>query len=150
MVTATMVRTSPLLKGRSCSAVPWKLYLAMHSVPDGHTAWGGGKRGGCEPPVWGMPPTPSRRGAARPRVVLTCIPDIFSGGSGARISREGHVTRYHETCGGKGAAEKGPPAGTGTAPWGSALRGWVGNLRSHKGFLEQLLPPKKPNPNPKM
>lgn len=45
MVTATMVRTSPLLKGRSCSAVPWKLYLAMHSVPDGHTAWGGGQTG---------------------------------------------------------------------------------------------------------
>ena len=44
LVTATMVRTSPLLKGRSCSAVPWKLYLAIHSVPDGQTAWPG--RGG--------------------------------------------------------------------------------------------------------
>lgn len=42
LVTATMVRTSPLLNGRSCSAVPWKLYLAIHSVPDGQTAWGGG------------------------------------------------------------------------------------------------------------
>lgn len=114
MVTATMVRTSPLLKGRSCSAVPWKLYLAMHSVPDGHTAWGG-QTGPREPPAWWVPPTPSRRGAARPCPALTCIPDIFSGGSGARISREGHVTRYHETCGGKGAAEKGPAAGTGTA-----------------------------------
>lgn len=28
---------------------------------------------------------------------LTCIPDIFSGGSGDRISQEGHVTWYHET-----------------------------------------------------
>lgn len=33
-----MVRTSPLQKGRSCSAVPWKLYLAIHSVPDGQAA----------------------------------------------------------------------------------------------------------------
>lgn len=38
LVTATMVSTSPLLNGRSCSAVPWKLYLAIHSVPDGQTA----------------------------------------------------------------------------------------------------------------
>lgn len=38
LVTATMVSTSPLQKGRSCSAVPWKLYLAIHSVPDGQAA----------------------------------------------------------------------------------------------------------------
>lgn len=38
LVTATMVSTSPLQKGRSCSAVPWKLYLAMHSVPEGQAA----------------------------------------------------------------------------------------------------------------
>lgn len=31
-----IVSTSPLLKGRSCSDVPLKLYLATHSVPCGH------------------------------------------------------------------------------------------------------------------
>lgn len=77
LVTATMVRTSPLLKGRSCSAVPWKLYLAIHSVPDGQTAWSG--RGGrCQSPAGHIshpwphsthgdpPPLPRARGAAGP------------------------------------------------------------------------------------
>ena len=31
-----MVSTSPLAKGRSCSLVAWKLYLATHSVPVDH------------------------------------------------------------------------------------------------------------------
>lgn len=44
LVTATMVSTSPLQKGRSCSAVPWKLYLAIHSVPDGQAACRAGSR----------------------------------------------------------------------------------------------------------
>ncbi len=34
-VTTIIVNTSPLLKGRSCSDVPLKLYLATHSVPCG-------------------------------------------------------------------------------------------------------------------
>lgn len=35
-----IVNTSPLLKGRSCSDVPLKLYLATHSVPCGHGVYG--------------------------------------------------------------------------------------------------------------
>lgn len=35
-----IVNTSPFLKGRSCSDVPLKLYLATHSVPCGHGAFG--------------------------------------------------------------------------------------------------------------
>lgn len=55
LVTATMVSTSPLQKGRSCSAVPWKLYLAIHSVPDGQAAcragdrWAGAAQGPSPP-----------------------------------------------------------------------------------------------------
>lgn len=37
-VTTMMVNTSPFLKGRSCSEVPLKLYLATHSVPCGQGA----------------------------------------------------------------------------------------------------------------
>lgn len=43
-VTTMMVNTSPLLKGRSCSEVPLKLYLATHSVPCGQGAWQKGGR----------------------------------------------------------------------------------------------------------
>lgn len=50
LVTATMVSTSPLQKGRSCSAVPWKLYLAMHSVPDGQVACRTGYRWAVQHP----------------------------------------------------------------------------------------------------
>lgn len=39
-VTTMIVNTSPLLKGRSCSDVPLKLYLATHSVPCGHGVYG--------------------------------------------------------------------------------------------------------------
>lgn len=39
-VTTIIVNTSPLLKGRSCSDVPLKLYLATHSVPCGHGVYG--------------------------------------------------------------------------------------------------------------
>lgn len=39
-VTMMMDSTSPLLKGRSCSVVPLKLYLATHSVPCGHGVYG--------------------------------------------------------------------------------------------------------------
>lgn len=39
-VTTIIVNTSPFLKGRSCSDVPLKLYLATHSVPCGHGAFG--------------------------------------------------------------------------------------------------------------
>lgn len=39
-VTTIIVSTSPLLKGRSCSDVPLKLYLATHSVPCGHGVYG--------------------------------------------------------------------------------------------------------------
>jgi len=35
LVTPIIVRTSPLLIGKSWSAVPGKLYLATHSVPGG-------------------------------------------------------------------------------------------------------------------
>lgn len=47
LVTPMMLRTSPLQKGRSCSVVPWKLYLATHSVPGGHgvCTGQGGNRG---------------------------------------------------------------------------------------------------------
>lgn len=39
-VTTIIVSTSPFLKDRSCSDVPLKLYLATHSVPCGHVAFG--------------------------------------------------------------------------------------------------------------
>lgn len=39
-MTTIIVNTSPFLKGRSCSDVPLKLYLATHSVPCGHGAFG--------------------------------------------------------------------------------------------------------------
>lgn len=39
-MTTIIVNTSPLLKGRSCSDVPLKLYLATHSVPCGHGTCG--------------------------------------------------------------------------------------------------------------
>lgn len=39
-VTTIIVNTSPLLKGKSCSDVPLKLYLATHSVPCGHGVYG--------------------------------------------------------------------------------------------------------------
>ena len=35
-VAKIIVKMSPLLKGKSCSVVPLKLYLATHSVPCGH------------------------------------------------------------------------------------------------------------------
>lgn len=62
LVTATMVSTSPLQKGRSCSAVPWKLYLAIHSVPDGQAAYR--VRDRCVGAAWGpsLPTCPSALG----------------------------------------------------------------------------------------
>lgn len=44
-VTTMMVNTSPFLKGRSCSEVPLKLYLATHSVPCGQGACREGAEG---------------------------------------------------------------------------------------------------------
>lgn len=40
LVTPTIVNTSPLQKGRSCSLAVWKLYLATHSVPVDHGTCG--------------------------------------------------------------------------------------------------------------